>query len=156
MHLISKPYLFHKGICVGDTQSALKEVKHYFFIQIIIKGVYAPPCINWCLNLVGVPPPPIKISFLRIYTVKSHQYVIFQRIIYVSSGGRQKIQNKEIMSIVDEEDILKGGNFQWENEPIKIPKCPPSFLPYCGIIDIRYELVVSISWCKLELCLLIM
>ena len=64
--------------------------------------------------------------------------------MYRSTKSKSKFVSKEMLSIVDEEDILRGGHFQWEKEPILVPPCPPSFLPYCGIIDIRYELVVSI------------
>ena len=70
-------------------------------------------------------------------------YVLFQKIVFKSTSKHRTVL-KQVVEM-RRGSISEGDNDYYSNQPLLIPPIPPSQLIGCNIIDIQYNIIVSMN-----------
>lgn len=76
--------------------------------------------------------------------VHSSKIKLIMTTTYRTHGGSKKRETHEIASL-RHGPISAGGHDVWSGEMLLVPPVPPSFLPYCNIIEIDYIVQLSVD-----------
>ncbi|XP_060553147.1 arrestin domain-containing protein 3-like isoform X2 [Ruditapes philippinarum] len=76
--------------------------------------------------------------------VHSSKVKLMMKTTYRTHGGSKTKQTTEVARL-EHGSITPGGSDIWSGERIQVPPVPPSFLPYCNIIEIDYYVVLAVD-----------
>ncbi|XP_066930482.1 arrestin domain-containing protein 3-like [Clytia hemisphaerica] len=75
--------------------------------------------------------------------MKALKAKLYQDILYIAEGHKQKRENK-VIARIDGPQIPQGKNETWSNRPLAIPACPPS-ISKSSIIKVSYMVRVEVD-----------
>lgn len=76
-------------------------------------------------------------------TIKSTKAALTETIEYLARGKVVQVEKREL-AVIARGKIRAGSADKWQNESIYVPPLPPTNLEGCHLIDIRYDVFVSI------------
>lgn len=76
-------------------------------------------------------------------TIKSTKAALTETIEYSARGKIVQTEKREL-AVIARGKIRAGGFDKWQNESLYVPPLPPTNLEGCHLIDIKYDVFVSI------------
>lgn len=77
-------------------------------------------------------------------TIKSTKAALTETIEYLARGKIVQVEKREL-AVIARGKIRAGSIDKWQNESIYVPPLPPTNLEGCHLIDIRYDVFVSLN-----------
>lgn len=82
-------------------------------------------------------------------TIKSTKAALTETIEYLARGKVVQVEKREL-AVIARGKIRAGSADKWQNESIYVPPLPPTNLEGCHLIDIKYDVFVSVRISKQE------
>lgn len=82
-------------------------------------------------------------------TIKSTKAALTETIEYLARNKVVQVEKREL-AVIARGKIRAGGSDKWHNESLYVPPLPPTNLRGCHLINIKYDVFVSIAQHKTE------